>query len=55
MNLRRRKVFLDGAKLVLGNELSLPKALRQELYLTDRELDVLRLLSESSMTDRAIA
>jgi DNA-binding NarL/FixJ family response regulator len=53
--LERRKAFLEGAKLALEGKLSLPRELRHEIDLTDRELEVLKLLCQKSMTDKAIA
>lgn len=53
--LERRKAFLDGAKLALDGKLSLPKELRHDIDLTDRELEVLKLLCQQTMTDKAIA
>lgn len=53
--LERRKAFLEGAKLALEGKLSLPKELRHDIDLTERELEVLELVCHKSMTDRAIA
>lgn len=53
--LERRRAFLTGAKLALEGKLALPKELRHDLDLTVRELEVLKLLCQQSMTDKAIA
>ncbi|MGB8701146.1 MAG: LuxR C-terminal-related transcriptional regulator, partial [Thermosynechococcaceae cyanobacterium] len=53
--LERRKAFLDGANLALEGKLSLPRELRQDIDLTERELEVLKLVCQQTMTDKAIA
>ncbi|PSB01730.1 response regulator transcription factor [Merismopedia glauca] len=53
--LERRKAFLEGAKLALEGKLALPRELRQNIDLTPRELEVLALLCQKSLTDKAIA
>jgi DNA-binding NarL/FixJ family response regulator len=53
--LERRKAFLEGAQQALDGKLSLPKELRQEFALTERELEVLKLVCHKTMTDKAIA
>jgi DNA-binding NarL/FixJ family response regulator len=53
--LERRKAFLAGAQQALEGKLALPKELRQDIDLTQRELEVLALLCQQSLTDKAIA
>ncbi|MCM1984494.1 response regulator transcription factor [Lyngbya confervoides] len=53
--LERRKAFLEGVQQALDGKLSLPRELRQDFVLTERELEVLRLLCQNSMKDKAIA
>jgi DNA-binding NarL/FixJ family response regulator len=53
--LERRKAFLAGAQQSLDGKLALPKELRQDIDLTKRELEVLALLCQQSLTDKAIA
>jgi DNA-binding NarL/FixJ family response regulator len=53
--LERRKAFLDGANLALDGKLSLPRELRLDIDLTERELEVLKLVCQQTMTDKAIA
>jgi DNA-binding NarL/FixJ family response regulator len=53
--LERRKAFLDGANLALDGKLSLPRELRLDIDLTERELEVLKLVCQHTMTDKAIA
>jgi DNA-binding NarL/FixJ family response regulator len=53
--LERRKAFLEGAQQALDGKLALPKELRHEFDLTERELEVLSLLCQQTMTDKAIA
>ncbi|WP_016952007.1 response regulator transcription factor [Anabaena sp. PCC 7108] len=53
--MERRKYFLQGVESALNGELKLPRELRQELNLNEKELEVLRLLCDESLTDQAIA
>jgi DNA-binding NarL/FixJ family response regulator len=53
--LERRKVFLEGARQALEGKLALPRELRHDINLTERELDILTLLCQQSLTDKAIA
>jgi DNA-binding NarL/FixJ family response regulator len=53
--LERRKAFLEGAKQALDGKLALPRDLRHEIKLTVRELEVLSLLCQQTLTDKAIA
>jgi DNA-binding NarL/FixJ family response regulator len=53
--LERRKAFLEGAKQALEGKLVLPRDLRHNIDLTERELDILTLLCQQTLTDRAIA
>lgn len=53
--MERRKYFLEGVETALNGELKLPRELRQELDLNEKELEVLRLLCHESLTDQAIA
>ena len=43
-----------GVESALSGELKLPRELRQELNLNEKELEVLRLLCHESLTDQAI-
>jgi DNA-binding NarL/FixJ family response regulator len=53
--LERRKAFQDGANLALDGKLSLPRELRLDIDLTEREIEVLKLMCQQTMTDKAIA
>jgi DNA-binding NarL/FixJ family response regulator len=53
--LERRKAFLEGAKQALDGKLALPRDLLHNINLTERELDILTLLCQQSLTDKAIA
>ncbi len=53
--IERRKAFLDGARHALEGRLEIPKELRYGIDLSDRELQILSLLCQGSLTDRAIA
>ena len=53
--IERRKAFLDGARHALEGRLEIPKELRHGIELSDRELQILSLLCEESLTDKAIA
>jgi DNA-binding NarL/FixJ family response regulator len=51
----RRKAFLDGARHALEGKLEIPRELRHGLDFSERELQILSLLCQESLTDRAIA
>lgn len=53
--LERRKAFLEGAQQAIDGKLALPRDLRHDFDLTERELEVLTLLCKQSLTDKAIA
>ena len=53
--LERRKAFLEGVRHALDGKLEVPRELRYEIDLDDREIQVLILLSRESLTDKAIA
>ncbi|ACK73260.1 two component transcriptional regulator, LuxR family [Gloeothece citriformis PCC 7424] len=53
--LERRKAFLDGAKHALDGKLEIPRELRHHIELNQREMEVLLLLCQESLTDKAIA
>ncbi|BAZ00732.1 response regulator [Tolypothrix tenuis PCC 7101] len=53
--IERRKCFLQGVESALNGELKLPRELRQELNLNEKELEVLKLLCQEYLTDQAIA
>lgn len=53
--LERRKAFLEGVRHALSGKLEVPRELRYEIDLDDREIQVLILLSRESLTDKAIA
>ncbi|MDJ0674777.1 MAG: DNA-binding response regulator [Calothrix sp. MO_167.B42] len=50
-----RKAFIEGAQSALKGELRIPRELRQEMKLTEKELEALKLLCQYSLTDHAIA
>lgn len=53
--LERRKAYLTGVKHALEGKLEIPRELRYDIDLDPRELQVLRLLCEEYLTDKAIA
>jgi DNA-binding NarL/FixJ family response regulator len=53
--LQRRNAFIEGAKNALDGELKLPRELRLNLDLNEKDLEFLRLLCQASLTDKAIA
>lgn len=53
--LERRRAFIEGVKHALNGRLEVPRELRYDIDLSDRELEVLILLCRESLTDRAIA
>ncbi len=53
--IERRKSFINGAKISLNGEFKIPMELREELILSERELEILELLCHDSLTDKAIA
>lgn len=53
--LERRKAFLDGVRHALDGKLEIPRELRYEIDLDEREMQVLMLLCRESLTDKAIA
>jgi DNA-binding NarL/FixJ family response regulator len=53
--LQRRNAFIKGAKNALDGELELPRELRQNMELNERDIELLELLCKESLTDRAIA
>lgn len=53
--LERRKAFLEGAKQALDGKLALPRDLLRNIDLTERERNVLTLLCQQTLTDKAIA
>ena len=50
-----RQDYKDGVKAALKGELKLPKFLRSETVLTDKEKEVLKLMCEQCLSDKAIA
>lgn len=53
--LERRKAFLDGVRHALDGKLEIPRELRYDIDLDEREMQVLILLCRESLTDKAIA
>jgi DNA-binding NarL/FixJ family response regulator len=53
--LERRKAFLEGVKHALDGKLEIPRELRYDIDLDEREMQVLILLCRESLTDKAIA
>jgi DNA-binding NarL/FixJ family response regulator len=53
--LERRKAFLDGVRHALDGKLEIPRELRYDIDLDERETQVLSLLCRESLTDKAIA
>lgn len=55
--LQRRKAFLEGAEGALNQEFRVPRELQQylQLTLTERDVQILHLVCQESLTDRAIA
>lgn len=53
--LGRRTLYLEGAKSALNSELRLPRDLREEIILTDKESEVLELLCKEYLSDITIA
>ncbi|BAU62910.1 two component transcriptional regulator, LuxR family [Stanieria sp. NIES-3757] len=53
--LERRRAFLEGVKHALDGKLEIPRELRYDIELDERELQVLILLCRESLTDKAIA
>ncbi len=53
--LERRKAFLEGVKHALDGKLEIPRELRYDIDLDEREMQVLMLLCRESLTDKAIA
>ena len=53
--LSRRSFFVEGANSALKGELRIPKELRGELVLTEKELEVLNLLCKEYVSDSNLA
>lgn len=53
--MERRKYFVQGAKSALAGQLILPLDLRQELDFSPIETQILQLLGQKYLTDKAIA
>ncbi|MEE3719812.1 LuxR C-terminal-related transcriptional regulator [Tumidithrix elongata RA019] len=53
--LERRKAYLDGVKHALEGKLEIPRELRHDIDLDEREMQVLNLLGREALTDKAIA
>ena len=53
--LSRRTLFLEGVISALKGELRIPKDLRREITLTDKELEVLNLLCKEYLSDTQLA
>ena len=53
--LERRKAFLEGVRHALDGKLEIPRELRYNIDLDEREMQVLMLLCRESLTDKAIA
>jgi DNA-binding NarL/FixJ family response regulator len=53
--LERRRAFLGGVKHALDGKLEIPRELRYDMDIDEREMQVLILLCQESLTDKAIA
>lgn len=55
--LERRKAFLEGAEEALNGDFRIPNELQRHfrLALTERDLEILEMVCQESLTDRAIA
>ncbi|MCU0541221.1 MAG: DNA-binding response regulator [Oscillatoriaceae cyanobacterium Prado104] len=53
--LERRKAFLEGVRHALDGKLEIPRELRYDIDLDEREMQVLMLLCRECLTDKAIA
>jgi DNA-binding NarL/FixJ family response regulator len=53
--IERRKAFLEGARNALEGKLDIPRELRQGIDFSERELQILGLLCQDSLTDKSIA
>lgn len=53
--LERRRAFLEGVKHALDGKLEIPRELRYDMDIDEREMQVLILLCRESLTDKAIA
>jgi DNA-binding NarL/FixJ family response regulator len=53
--LERRKAFLEGTSHALAGKLEIPRELRFDIELNERETQVITLLCQESLTDKAIA
>ncbi|MGI0480481.1 LuxR C-terminal-related transcriptional regulator [Geminocystis sp. CENA526] len=53
--IERRSSFIEGVKLALDGGFKIPYELKHELILTPKELYILQLICQESLTDKAIA
>lgn len=53
--LERRRAFIEGVKQALDGKLGIPRELRYDIDINEREMQVLILLCRESLTDKAIA
>ncbi len=53
--LERRRAFIEGVKHALDGKLGIPRELRYDIDIDEREMQVLILLCRESLTDKAIA
>lgn len=53
--MERRSAFLEGARSALDGQLKVHRDLMKEMQLTEQDLEVLDLLCNQALTDRAIA
>jgi DNA-binding NarL/FixJ family response regulator len=53
--MERRSAFLEGVRSALDGQLKVPRDLMKEMQLTQQDLEILDLLCNQALTDRAIA
>ncbi|MDZ4871549.1 MAG: hypothetical protein CLLPBCKN_000937 [Chroococcidiopsis cubana SAG 39.79] len=53
--MERRNAFLEGARCALAGQLKIHRDLMKEMQLTQQELEILDLLCNQALSDRAIA
>jgi DNA-binding NarL/FixJ family response regulator len=52
--IERRKSFLEGIKIALNGEFKIPRELRDEVILDDKESEIIKYLCQENLTDKAI-
>jgi DNA-binding NarL/FixJ family response regulator len=53
--MERRSAFLEGVRSALDGQLKVPRDLMKQMQLTQQDLEILDLLCNQALTDRAIA